>query len=161
MSGIAIDITIEGIEPALNVVSKLSSLNKRAFLDGVGAILDSGQRRRIEETKTAPDGSGWTPNRAGTSTLLQSGTNLRDSSGYSVSGDALEVGFGWEFAHVHHFGAKIVPVNGKSLTFNVPGLNRPVTAKSVKIPARPVVGVSAEDRRDIIVFSEMFLRALQ
>jgi phage gpG-like protein len=161
MSGISIDITIAGLEPALNAVSKLSNLDKGAFLDGVGAILDSGQRRRIEETKTAPDGSSWAPNRAGTSTLLQTGTNLRDSSGYSVSGDAVEVGFGWEFAHVHHFGATIVPVNGKSLTFKVPGLNHPVNVKSVKIPARPMVGLSAEDRTDIIAFSERFLGALQ
>jgi len=66
---------------------------------------------------------------------------------HRASQDSVEVGTNKIHAAVHQFGATIVPTQAEHLRFMLGG--RLVKADSVTIPARPYVGVSAEDGRMI------------
>jgi phage gpG-like protein len=113
----------------------------------LGALGESQTRRRISEEKTAPDGTAWKPNSEGTSILVESGQHLLYSISWTASADEAEWGSTWERAHVHQDGMTIVPKNGDVLAFSIGGNG--VFAKSVTIPARPFVGLSAENMSEI------------
>lgn len=145
--GISIHIDISGLEQARALVSGLGDRDTTDLMSDIGAVLESHIRERIEETKRAPDGSPWPPNRAGTSTLLATGQHLRDSVAFIAGANEVEVGSSWEFAHVHQDGAVIKPKNAKRLVF-MAGKGK-VFARRVTIPARPFVGWSAEDEAEV------------
>lgn len=132
-------------------LSRLASFETEALMTSIGGLLEKSTRERIEETKTSPDGAAWPPNRAGTSILLASGRHLRDSVAFIAAADQLEVGSSWEYAHVHQDGAVITPKNGKALKFWFAsgGFTQFVMAKKVTIPARPFVGMSAQDEQKV------------
>jgi phage virion morphogenesis protein len=159
MAGVAVEISDEGLSEAIAAIEGIAALESHGMLDEVGRLLQESTRNRIRATKTAPDGSGWTPNRAGTSTLLQSG-DLAASIDYAVSGDTLTVGSGEPYARIHQMGGTIRPRNAKRLVFMAG--NELVFATKVEIPARPYLGVSDEDRSDIVqMVGDMIAGALQ
>lgn len=125
----------------------LVEFNTEDLTPAVAMMGENQTRRRIEEEKTAPDGSPWLPNREGTSILLRTGRHLRDRVASSASGDVAEWGINWEFAHIHQSGAVIVPKNAKFLSFKLGG--KRVRAKRVTIPARPIVGLSKDNEEEI------------
>ena len=151
VSGVCLRITIDGLEAAIGAIAGLAELDEDELLTAIGAEGESQTRRRIEEEKTAPDGTPWKPNRAGTPILLASGNNLRDSVAYVVGAGYAEWGASWEYAHVHQDGAVIKPRHGKALKFwwVAGGHTNFAVVKSVTIPARPFVGLSDDNRRDI------------
>ena len=63
------------------------------------------------------------------------------------SADEAVWGAAWEFAHIHQEGAVITAKTAQALHFTVGG--KSVHAKSVTIPARPFVGISAENAQEI------------
>lgn len=144
---VSIHIDIEGLDQALALVSGLGARDPSDLMSDIGAVLESHIRERIEDTKRAPDGSAWPPNRAGTSTLLATGRHLRDSVAFIASASEVEAGSSWEFAHVHQYGAVIKPRNASRLVFM--GGKGKVFAKQVTIPARPFVGWSPEDEAEV------------
>ncbi|CAA0101292.1 Uncharacterised protein [Starkeya nomas] len=148
MDGIRIVIDVDGVLPSV-ILARLAagSDDTLPLMTDIGGLLESSTRERIEDTKTAPDGTPWAPNRAGTSTLLETGRHLRDSVAYIASAGQVEVGAAWEYAHVHQDGAVIKPKDAARLHFMVG--NTPVFARQVTIPARPFVGVSADDEPEI------------
>lgn len=86
-------------------------------------------------------------NRAGTSTLLDSGA-LANSIDYVVAGDDHAIiGTGLVYARIHQEGGEIRAKNGKALAFQIG--NKLVFAQKVTIPARPFLGVSAEDETEL------------
>lgn len=151
MDGVSIQIDITGLEAAMTLVSRLASFDMTDLMAAIAALGESQTRRRIEEEKTGPDGTPWPPNEAGTSILLRTGMHLRDSVASTSASDSAEWGSSWEFAHVHQFGATIVPKSARFLVFPVSGGK--AFAKKVTIPARPFVGISdenAEEIRDLV-----------
>ncbi len=128
------------------------------LLEEIGALGESQTRRRIEVEKTAPDGTPWAPNREGHSILLETGRHLRDSVAFIAGTDEVQWGESWEFAHVHQFGATIAPKAAKALIFKLNG--KTVSARKVTIPARPSVGISAANAREITEHVSDFLRVL-
>ena len=148
MSGVSIEVDIEGVLPSA-VLAELASCadDTLQLMTDIGAVLESSMRERIEDTKTAPDGTPWPPNRAGTSTLLETGRHLRDSLAFIAEPNRVEAGASWEHAHVHQDGAVIKPKSATRLRF-VLG-NRTIFARQVTIPARPFAGISAEDESEI------------
>ncbi|EFO31676.1 phage virion morphogenesis protein [Roseibium sp. TrichSKD4] len=117
----------------------------------VELLADTGEeqtRRRIETEKTAPDGTEWPENAEGTSILRKTGGNLLNSVASSSSGTTAEWGATWEYAHVHQFGAVIKPQTAKILAFKIGG--KSVRAKKVVIPARPFVGLSRDNEREMV-----------
>ena len=105
------------------------------------------------KTQTAPDGTAW----AGLETwykreksrnknrILTLDGYLRSRMTWQFAGDrTVEIGSNLPYAAVHQFGATIKPRAAKVLMF------RGHVAKSVTIPARPYLGLSDEDRSEIV-----------
>lgn len=147
MNGVRIVVEIQGLAQAIGYLGRLAGADTQQFMTDIGGLLESSMRERVEETKTAPDGSHWAPNQAGTSILLDTGQHLRDSFAFIATPDMVEAGSSWEFAHVHQGGAVITAKSAAALAFMVG--NQFVHAKSVTIPARPFVGLSDEDAHAI------------
>lgn len=61
-----------------------------------------------------------------------------------VGSRSVEVGSNLAYAAVHQFGATIKPKSGKLLAF------RGHVAKSVTIPARPYLGLSEDDKNELV-----------
>jgi phage gpG-like protein len=147
MDGISITIDLSQFDAGLARIGPVLAFNPGDLAAEIGALGESQTRRRIDEEKSAPDGTPWQPNRAGTPTLKQTGRNLLDSVGFVSDGDSAEWGASWEYAHVHQEGAVIKPKTAKVLMFQ--GANGAVFAKSVTIPARPFVGLSDANRAEM------------
>lgn len=142
------------------LLQELRGFDRFELLDGVGAIAETQTRRRISDEKTSPDGVRWpswsesyAQTRPPGKSLLQDSGALLDSVAYYVEGDAVFVGEGVEYAHVHQDGARIPAHvirarNGKGLAFN--GIvRRSVQFPGATIPARPSLGVSDENGEEI------------
>jgi phage gpG-like protein len=157
--GVRVVIEVGSLAAASALVSRFAHLDEAALLTTIGPVGESQTRRRIEEEKTAPDGTPWPPNKAGTSILLQTGRHLRDSIAHNVSAPDVEWGSSWEFAHVHQNGATIVPKGAEALSFEIGG--RRVHAKRVTIPPRAFVGLSDDNGREIEEVTTNFLRSLR
>lgn len=152
-------IIVEGVQIASAKIASIADFNATGFLDELGALVVSQTQRRIRSEKTAPDGSPWKPNAAGTSILFASGA-LDDSIHHVVGGSSVEVGSGMVYAGIHQHGGTIKPVNANKLAFHVGG--NFVMTDEVVIPARPYVGVSADNAREIELFAEDFVvRSIQ
>ena len=145
--GVSISVDEKLLQAALNRLDTLVEFNGAALMEEIAELGESQTRRRILDEKTAPDGTPWQPNLAGTSILLQSGQNLLASVASSSDDESATWGAAWEFAHIHQEGAVITPKTAQALKFTIGG--KDVHAKSVTIPARPFVGLSAENRAEI------------
>lgn len=155
MDGLTLKITDRGFDEALSRVDGIDQLDEHELLDGIGRFLQEDTRERIEVTKTAPDGSTWPANRAGTSTLYDTG-NLAASIDYQISGHSVYLGSALIYAAIHQMGGTILPKKGKFLVFMVG--NALVFTTKVVIPARPYLGLSAANQNDIIEAVEDQLR---
>jgi phage gpG-like protein len=155
-------LTLEkGTLPAgVLAVHRLADLDEEALMTDIAFLGENQTRRRIESEKASPDGEPWKPNRQGTSILLDTGRNLRDSVASRASAAEAEWGASWEFAHVHQDGAVIVPKGADSLVFRVGNNGQPVFAQKVTIPARTFVGISSANARDIEDLVTDYLGAL-
>lgn len=147
MAGAQVEIRDKGLEEAINTIDGIEHLDQHELLNATGRLLQESTRERLETTKTAPDGTGWKANREGTSTLYQSGI-LTASIDFAVSGSTLAVGSSLIYARIHQEGGIIKPKNGKRLVFMAG--NQLIFATQVEIPARPYIGLSNEDRTDIL-----------
>ena len=146
-TGVSLTFDAANLEAALKLVGGLADFDAAPLLEEIGALGESQTRRRISDEKTAPDGTPWRPNLAGTSILLATGQNLLASIAYTSDGAEAVWGAAWEYAHVHQDGAVITPATAQALAFKIGG--RTAFAKSVTIPARPFVGLSAQNRVEI------------
>ena len=105
------------------------------------------------KTQTAPDGTAWAAlqpwyqkeKRRNKNRTLTLDGYLRSRLTWQFAGDrTVEIGSNLPYAAVHQFGATIKPRAAKVLMF------RGHVAKSVTIPARPYLGLSDEDRSEIV-----------
>ena len=105
------------------------------------------------KTQTAPDGTAWAAlqpwyqkeKRRNKHRILALNGYLRGQMTWQLVGDrTVEIGSNLPYAAVHQFGATIKPRAAKVLMF------RGHVAKSVTIPARPYLGLSDEDRSEIV-----------
>jgi phage gpG-like protein len=135
------------LDLAIKLINALGEVEPSELMSAVALLGENQTRRRIEEEKTAPDGTPWLPNAEGTSILLRTGMHLRDSVASNSSATEAEWGASWEHAHVHQYGATIVPKDAAALIFTVGG--KQVGAKKVTIPPRPFVGLSSENRQEM------------
>lgn len=151
MSGVALTFSFDdaGAGDAFGRL-RAATENLRPVLEEIGQAVERSTRIRIGETSVSPAGQPWRPSRRvaeqGGLTLRLSG-RLEDSISYRVEPDAVEVGSAVEYAAIHQFGGTIT-AKGKALRFRLAGGGF-VTVKSVKIPARPYLGLSAADREEI------------
>lgn len=150
-----LDTRLEGLDAVDAALARLDPLDGQSLLEGMARMIQEQTRRRIGSEKRGPDGKNWLPNRAGTSTLYRSGA-LSRSIDYSATGEAAIIGSGLVYAGIHQTGGTIKPKNAKRLVFRMG--NKTIFAKQVKIPARPYLGISAENAEDILDAVATFLR---
>ena len=148
MSGVA--LIIEGEKSLEEAVQRLNAFGRRdlmrEMLDSVGGEIVSQTTRRITREKRSPEGVPWKPNITGTPILEREG-ELVGSIDHEVMGDEVRVGSGLVYAAIHQFGGTIRPKRARKLRFWI-GKEK-VFADSVTIPARPYLGLSAENRDEI------------
>lgn len=148
MTGVSIEVDVSDFKGIFRRLEPILNFEPTELMTTLGALGESQTRRRIAEEKTAPDGTPWKPNLEGTSILMKTGQHLLASCAFTASATEAEWGAAWEYAHVHQDGMTIIPKNKSRLVFTVGGVK--VFAKEVTIPARPFVGLSADNISEII-----------
>ena len=68
------------------------------------------------------------------------------------------IGSGLIYAAIHQFGGTIVPKSADRLAFRIG--NRQIFAKKVTMPARPYIGLSGEDRAELVQAAAAYVRSL-
>ncbi|MBB4302350.1 phage gpG-like protein [Rhodobium orientis] len=151
MTGAAVTITETGLSEAVAAIDGIAHLPEHKVLDTIGRLVQEQTRRRITSEKTSPDGAAWKENYARTPILEQSGA-LADSIDYAVDGSSVMIGSGLVYAAIHQFGGVIKPRYGDALKFWFQvGANVDfVIAKQVTMPARPYLGVSEDNKAEIL-----------
>lgn len=136
----------------------LDQSDKAELLDDIGAGLADNTRLRFSD-QTGPDGVRWKPSiRA----LAQGGETLRDtgrlmsSITHTVLANGVEVGTNVPYAAPLHFGATIRPTAGQFLRFSIPGAGW-ATVSEVELPARPFLGLDADDEQYVVDVIAQFL----
>ncbi|MBW7997522.1 MAG: phage virion morphogenesis protein [Candidatus Glassbacteria bacterium] len=103
------------------------------------------------DSERGPDGKPWPESarvkRFGGKVLTDT-ARLRNSLSKRADGDKVIVGTNVVYAAIHQAGGEIKAKRKPRLVFNIPGVGIR-TAKKVKIPARPYMGFSPEDRREL------------
>lgn len=152
MTGISLELTTTGFDTAVTQLNQLLGFERAELMEGIGAILESGARRRISEEKAGPDGEAWadwSTGYAGTRkakhSLLVSSQALLDSIASEGNSFQVAVGSNLVYAAIHQLGGEAGRVSAR-----------------VTIPARPYLGASSEDEADIEDFvSDFVTRVLQ
>ncbi len=157
MSGVGIELSETGLGEALLKIDNIADAPKEQLAEGLGRLVQGQTRRRITDEKTAPDGTPWQENWAGTSILYQSGA-LVQSIDYVATPDSVMIGSGLVYARIHQQGGKIEPKSAKALAFMVGNQFRLV--QSVTMPARPYLGLSPDNENEIVETTEDWLERL-
>jgi phage virion morphogenesis protein len=153
-------INVEGDQQVGQVLGRLmlDSDERRAMYDEIGISLSENARLRFGDQQ-APDGTPWKPSiraqKQGGETLRDTGV-LMASITHRVVEDGVEYGTNVPYAPFLHFGAHIKPVNSPYLVFKIPGGGW-VRKKSVELPARPILGISADDEESIAEIIQRFM----
>lgn len=139
--------------------------NPRAALLEIGEELRESTLRRFS-TSTAPDGSKWAPNspstlarKKGNKPLIGAGKALSTQIHYRVVDDAVYIGSPMKYAAVQQFGAKMGEFGryyqlfrqkyGEKDFRRYAGMKTGSPIPWGDIPARPFLGLSADDRKAI------------
>lgn len=164
MAGATISITTEVHDKAvLRAFGKLAGAmgDTTPVMAAIGTGIVSSTHRRFV-SQTDPDGDAWAAlnpeyarTKRNTRILTESG-RLRDSINARPGRDEVRVGTNTIYAAAHQFGATIKPKTASHLAFRLG--DRLIKAKSVTLPARPFLGISAEDRTMIAEVVMGFLR---
>ncbi|MGL5065013.1 MAG: phage virion morphogenesis protein [Microcoleus sp.] len=175
MTSIKITIQIPELEAAITRIVQAIEQPKPVF-DRYGPyLLDEIENRFV--TETDPDGDKWadlkpaTWKRKKSTQILTETRRLRESFGYMAEDDGLSVGTPVNYAATHQFGAEIqVQPREQEVYFKLGKDGRPgqrfskkrrsnfaqkgrVGAYTIKIPARPILGIN---ERDIDKFVDLF-----
>lgn len=125
--------------------------NPRLLYAELGEQLIQQHKKRIDKGED-PTGKKWKPlqpwynaSKKGKGILRESG-QLRNTLAYNLKPNGLEFGSPVEYAPVHQFGAIIKPKRKKALALGGGELG---FAKKVNVPARPWLGVSDNDAKDL------------
>lgn len=130
-----------GLDRALERAGKRLVTKRRNLLNAVGETLVSGTLERFEKEED-PEGRKWEPSgraweqglnsrRGRMGKTLQNTGRLRSSIDYAATRDSVLVGSNVEYARIHQEGGKA----GRGC--------------KVTIPARPYLGISEEDRKEV------------
>ena len=139
MAGVELTAELDArlLAEVARVFDRLGSEGVAQMADNLGNLIADQTVRRIKNEKTAPDGTPWAPwsgayaktrntgNRHAQSLLIDSERlGLLGSIQQYVSGDVVTVGSNMVYAAIHQFGGR-------------------------GIPARPYLGLSEQNRREI------------
>jgi phage virion morphogenesis protein len=185
MAGASLELDLSEIQEGLDALFKrLSDLTP--LMQNIGAVLLLSSQMRIQQTKTGPDGAAWVPlsnkyrkrrEKQGTigNGILMVRGNLLRSLNYNANAEQVTVSMGgtgksMDYARIHQLGGEInIPPRTQNLKFDKNGLfSKPKKAvrsmdvqiggHTIYIPARPVLGVSEQDKEDILAEVSDFLK---
>lgn len=147
----SIRVSVDGeLDEYLEKLSRLGSLDRAAINKNIAEGLRTSTDERFDEERS-PEGVAWMRTIRGGKILTKTG-NLRNSIHARASADGAEIGTNTIYAATHQFGAERT-IRAKKKPFLVfAGTNGGlVKAKqvSIKIPARPFLGISEEDKEEI------------
>lgn len=152
----SLDVKVEGFETVDAALARLGPENDQPLLDHIAWMIAQQARARIDSEKRGPDGKAWPPNKTGDSILLKTKA-LRDSITSTEGRNPAVIGSGLIYAGIHQTGGTILPKKAKRLVFRLG--NKTIFARKVTIPARPYLGISAENAADILEQVAIFLRS--
>lgn len=159
------------IRHALERLQARAARLRPAFLEIGEHLLQTTEERF--RTERAPDGSPWAPLHPATRArkrhpkILTERGRLRGSIVYRASDKRVEIGTNVLYAAIHQLGGRtrphpIRPRRKKALAW--PGARHPVRGvqhPGSLIPARPYLGLSAADRREVVrIIHDHLRRAL-
>jgi phage virion morphogenesis protein len=142
MAGASIIVEDQAVREALARLQTLNAGGKA--LKWIGTEVAAQVRHRIDTGGPGPDGTAWHPlnaayaaNKKGAGILkgLAMRGGLQGSIAWAVDGDSVRIG------------GTIRPVRAAALVFHLGG--KLIRAHAVTIPARPYLGLSADNRRDL------------
>jgi phage virion morphogenesis protein len=130
------------------------------------ALKNVGEYMRVEtigniEAERSPDGSAFKALNPLYAQTKKGPGILRGESGdlarivYQLGGGEVAIGSNSEHAAIHQFGGVIKPKSASALVFEMGG--QLFKVKSVTIPARPYLGVSAENAEEIIAIFQDYI----
>lgn len=181
---VSIDLELNTAEMQAELRAMIARMDDRKpFFRAVGRLLAESGIERLKSTKLGPDGKTWTPLRPGTirareargqtpieilrsNTKHRSGSPLAGSIGYDVTEDEVRVGATPIYAAIHQLGGTISKPAGSRWMVGRRFARRAdgdggrevaIPAHTITIPARPYLGVSAEDEEDILDMAERWL----
>ncbi|QOW46457.1 MULTISPECIES: phage virion morphogenesis protein [Acinetobacter] len=120
-------------------------------------LLDQTERRFDTSigTDDKPWKQSWRAEVQGGKTLRNTG-RLQDSIVSRIQGNRITIGTNVKYAALMHFGGTVKPKGKKFLKFKTP-LGGWMFLRSVKIPARPFLGISVDDSQEILFEIEEYL----
>lgn len=158
MSTLQIEVDLAGFVQVEQIIARLNPFQGETLLEALARLIRESTRERVLAGGPAPDGSAWKPNRAGLTPILNRSGALARSIDYAVSGMQAVIGSGLIYAAIHQFGGTIVPKSASALVFSVG--NRLFSVKKVTMPARPYIGLSGDDRSEMLQAVAAYVRRL-
>jgi len=182
MSGITVRVNSQAIAQYLSSILERGQHMKPAF-DQIGEYLIRETQLRFDRQES-PDGNPWAPLKPRTvkaknrqnkiSKILQARGDLRRSIVYQSSNTSLVIGSNRDYAAIHQFGGEIaLAARSRAVNFRVnkrTGQSRfarkergnfqqdvNFRASRIIIPARPYLGVNAQDEAEIIRILSTYL----
>lgn len=153
MSSIRVGIDSETQE-LLKKLKGIEGLDKAGVNNAIAEALRTGAVDRFEQQKS-PDGANWTRSIRASSdgglTLTKTG-QLKNSLNVRANEAGAEIGTNLIYAATHQFGASGRTIRAKKkpyLSFMANGRWIRKKQVTVNIPARPFLGVSDEDQKEI------------
>ncbi|WP_439596467.1 phage virion morphogenesis protein [Falsiroseomonas sp.] len=160
MTGVTLSVEIRDAQIAGAVAQLRFAFSRPEELtQPIGIRLRDNAQDRFK-LERAPDGTPWAPLnplyaeiKEGPGILRGRDWNrsgLNNSLVHQAAGWDVAIGSNKIYAAVHQFGAVIKPRRAGMLTLRTPSGAIWGVAKEVTIPARPYLGLSDEDRRDVL-----------
>lgn len=138
MSGVQIELTLQGMEAATAALGRLASVDLEDLAYNAGALLESSARERISTEKAGPDGAPWpawskahAATRKKRHSLLVQENHLLTSVQNYTTGATAKVGSNLVYAGIHQLGGNA----GRG--------------HAAEIPERPYLGLSPADREAV------------
>jgi phage virion morphogenesis protein len=159
MTGMRTEIT--GKEETLAILAQAAEHygHPRPLFDAIGGAMVVSTQHRFEEER-GPDGYRWPASyramEEGGKTLTDSGRLVRSIT-HNATDDGVEIGTDVIYAAIQQLGGTVRAKTKKGLRFRIGRNGGWVTKRSVFIPARPFLGVDAEDEKDIRSISEQWI----
>lgn len=122
------------------------------LMERFGIVLETSTIERFDNER-APDGTPWLPSLRAKATggkTLTDTARLKQSVRFIASPDQVEIGTNVIYARVHQEGATIRAKGDGRLKFRLAGGLGFRSPRQVVIPARPFLGVSADDQEELL-----------
>ena len=132
-----------------DTIKNLSDIEMKELNQLLGEVVRTGTVERFENSED-PEGNSWRnslrANSEGGKTLVQS-AGLKNSISVRATPKGFAIGTNKKYAAIHQFGGTIRAKSKKGLIFKING--KFVRKQEVEIPARPFLGISDSDKKEV------------